>query len=252
MKRIIIGLSLLLITAAMLTAQPTAPSAMEIIRRADAKMRGRSSYSEMKMTIVRPTWSREVRMKSWAKGDDLSLVLITAPARDQGAAFLKRGLELWNWQPSIDRTIKMPPSMMLQSWMGSDFTNDDLVRQSSVVDDYQHRLLGAEDIDGRSCWKVELRPKPNVPVVWGKVIMWVDKAESMQLKTEFYDEDGYLVNTMRGKAVKTLGGQLLPSILEVTPADEPGHKTIVEYISLRFDQTYNDDFFTVQNMKRVR
>lgn len=250
--KLIISVMCALLGVSLLAAQATSPNATDIIRRADAKMRGRSSYSEMKMTIVRPSWSREVRMKSWSKGDDLSLVLITAPARDQGAAFLKRGLELWNWQPSIDRTIKMPPSMMLQSWMGSDFTNDDLVRQSSVVDDYQHRLLGAEDIDGRPCWKIQLVPKPNVPVVWGKVLMWIDKAEYMQLKTEFYDEDDYLVNTMRGKAVKTMGGQVLPSIMEVVPADEPGHKTIVEYITLRFDQAMADDFFTVQNMKRVR
>lgn len=229
-----------------------AQSATEIIRRADAKMRGQSSFSEMKMTIVRPGWTREIRMKSWSKGSELALILITAPARDQGTAFLKRSRELWNWQPSIDRTIKMPPSMLLQSWMGSDFTNDDLVKESSSVDDYQHRILGTETIEGRSCWKLELVPRPNVAVVWGKILMWIDKQDYMQLKAEFYDEDNYLVNTMVGKSVKTLGGQLLPSILEVTPADAPGNKTVVEYISLRFNEAMSDDFFTVQNMRRVR
>jgi outer membrane lipoprotein-sorting protein len=234
------------------TSVAAAQSATDIIRRADAKMRGQSSFSEMKMTIVRPGWTREIRMKSWSKGSELALILITAPARDQGTAFLKRSQELWNWQPSIDRTIKMPPSMLLQSWMGSDFTNDDLVKESSSVDDYQHRLLGSETIEGRGCWKIELIPRPNVAVVWGKILMWVDKQDYMQLKAEFYDEDNYLVNTMVGKAVKTLGGQLLPSILEVSPADAPGNKTIVEYISLRFNEAIGDDFFTVQNMRRVR
>ena len=234
------------------TGAIAAQSATEIIRRADAKMRGQSSFSEMKMTIVRPGWTREIRMKSWSKGSELALILITAPARDQGTAFLKRSRELWNWQPSIDRTIKMPPSMLLQSWMGSDFTNDDLVKESSSVDDYQHRILGTETIEGRSCWKLELVPRPNVAVVWGKILMWIDKQDYMQLKAEFYDEDNYLVNTMVGKSVKTLGGQLLPSVLEVTPADTPGNKTVVEYISLRFNEAMSDDFFTVQNMRRVR
>src|SRR5690606_1606609 len=97
----------------------------------------------------------------WGKGDELALILVTAPARDKGTAFLKRGNEIWNWQPSIDRTVKMPPSMMAQSWMGSDFTNDDLVKHSSVVNDFDHTLLGSETIEGRACHKIEMIPKES-------------------------------------------------------------------------------------------
>lgn len=230
----------------------SAQDAAEIIRRAEDKLRGASSYSEMKMTVVRPEWSREVQMKSWSVGTEKSLILITGPARDKGVAFLKRDQEIWNWQPTIDRTIKMPPSMMMQSWMGSDFTNDDLVRESSILEDYNHRILGEEMIGDRKCWKIELQPKADAAVVWGKIVMWIDKTDYLQLKTTFYDEDDYLVNTMLGKSIKLLGGKLLPSIMEVIPAEEEGHKTILEYISLDFEVNLKDDFFSVQNMKRVR
>ena len=228
------------------------PDPKEIIRKADEKLKGRTNTSTLKMTIVRPSWQREMVMKSWAKGDEYSLILVTSPARDKGTAFLKREQEMWNWQPTIDRTIKMPPSMMSQSWMGSDFTNDDLVKQSSIVVDYNHKLLGKETIEGRECYKLELIPLEEAAVVWGKILIWIDTQEYMQMKTEFYDEDFYLVNTMLGKEVKEMDGKLLPSVLEVIPAEEEGHKTVVEYLSLDFDADIKDSFFSIQNMKRVR
>ena len=244
----ILALPLMMSTAAV--AQNL--TAKEIIEKADQKQRGETSVGELKMTIVRPTWTREMVMKSWSKGTEYMLILVTAPARDKGTAFLKRENEIWNWQPTIDRVIKMPPSMMMQSWMGSDFTNDDLVRESSIVVDYTHKLLGTETIEGRKCYKIELTPKENAPVVWGKVLSWIDTEEFMQMKAEFFDEDGYLVNTMYGKNVKKMDDRLLPSILEVVPADEEGHKTIVEYLNLNFNKPIEESFFSVQNMKRVR
>jgi len=185
-------------------------------------------------------------------GDEKALILVIAPARDKGTAFLKREKEMWNWQPNIDRVIKMPPSMMSQSWMGSDFNNDDLVKQSSIVVDYTHKHIGTEVIEDRECWKIELIPKENAAVVWGKIYSWISKNEYLQLKTEFYDEDDYLINTMRGKSIKNLGGKILPSILEITPEEEEGNKTIIEYLSLEFDIKIDDSFFSVQNMQRVR
>ena len=227
--------------------------AKDIVQRADERARGiESSQGEMRMTIVRPTWSREISIKSWTKGREYSLMLITGPPRDQGAAFLKRDKEIWNWQPSIDRAIKLPPSMMMQSWMGSDFTNDDLVRESSIIVDYTHKLLGTEVLEERDCYKIELVPKPEAPVVWGKVISWIEKKDYLQLKTEFYDEDGYLVNTMYGKEIRMLGGRLLPTRLEMVPADEEGKMTVVEQLELQFDQPISESFFSLQNMKRVR
>lgn len=227
-------------------------NATEIVRMADEKFRGESSVATMKMTIVRPTWEREMTMKTWAMGNAYSLIKLTAPARDKGTAFLKRDKEIWNWQPTIDRAIKMPPSMMMQSWMGSDFTNDDLVRESSIVVDYRHEMMGEEEVEGRACYIIKLTPKPDAPVVWGEILAWIDKADYMQLKSEFYDEDGFLANTMYGKAVKEMDGRLLPSVMEIVPADKPGHKTRMEYLELDFGVDLGKGFFSMQNMKRAQ
>lgn len=243
---------LTVLTILLLPLFAPAQNATEIIRRADEKMRGESSYAELKMTIVRPSWSREVEMKSWSLGTDYALILITAPARDQGMATLKRDKEIWNWQPSIDRVIKLPPSMMLQSWMGSDFTNDDLVQESSIVTDYEHRLLGRDTIEGRACYRIGLTPKPDAPVVWGRILSWISVDEYLQLRTEFYDEDDYLVNTMYGKEIKEMDGRLLPSVMEMIPADEEGHKTIITYQDIDFGVDLSKSFFSIQNMKRIR
>ncbi len=228
-------------------------SAKEVIEKADRKYKGEfSSTGEMKMRIIRPEWSREMSMKSWSKGDDLAIILITEPARDKGTAFLKRGKEIWNWQPTIDRVIKLPPSMMMQSWMGSDFTNDDLVKESSVVKDYEHAFIGEEMVEDRLCYIIELVPKQEAAVVWGKIITWIDKEDFMQLKAAFYDEDDYLVNSMYGKNIRMMGGKLLPTVLEVVPAEEEGRKTVIEYVNLTFNEPIDEAFFSVQQMKRVR
>lgn len=227
-------------------------NAKEIIKKVDDKMQGNSNRSVMKMTIVRPDWKREVTMKGWALGREYSLILITSPARDKGQAFLKRENEMWNWQPSIDRVVKLPPSMMLQSWMGSDFTNDDLVKESSVVEDYDHTLRQDTVVDGRPAYKIEMVPKPDAAVVWGKVIVFIDKKELNQLLVRYYDEDEVLVNTMVLSDIKPIGGRILPCRLEMIPANNPKHKTVIEYLDLEFDLNLKQDFFSLQNMKRVR
>jgi len=227
-------------------------SAIEIIKKSDDKLRGKYSQGSIRMSIIRPDWSRDIEMKSWSAGDDYSLILVTAPARDKGTAFLKREKEMWNWQPTIDRTIKMPPSMMSQSWMGSDFTNDDLSRATSTVNDFVQTIVGEEVIEGRTCWILDLVPKEGVAVVWGKIKVWIDQTDFIQMKTEFYDEDEYLVNTMLAKNIVLLGDRKLAKILEVVPAEEDGHMTRIEYLTLSFDKPIKDSFFSIQSMKRVR
>ena len=227
-------------------------TAKEIIKKADDKVRGNYNQGAIRMSIIRPDWTREIEMKSWSAGDDYSLILITSPARDKGIAFLKRENEMWNWQPTIDRVIKMPPSMMSQSWMGSDFTNDDLSKASSTVNDYAQKITGEATIQERLCWEITLIPAEEVAVVWGKIKIWVDQKDFLQLKTEFYDEDDYLVNTMSGKDIGELGGRILPRTMEVVPAEEEGHMTKIEYLNLSFEDPIKDAFFSIQNMKRVR
>ncbi len=229
-----------------------AQQAAEIIERMEERMRGDSNYAEMTMIIERPRYTREVSMRSWSLGEDYSLILITAPARDQGTAFLKRYNEIWNYVPNIDRTIKMPPSMMSQSWMGSDFTNDDLVRESSTVDDYEHRIVREEEIGGRSAWLLELIPKPETPIVWGKVLMWVDQEEYFQLKIENYDQRDELANRIEFEDLIIFDQRLIPSKMILIPADKPNQRTILIYDDLQFNIDIEDSFFTQQNMRRVR
>jgi outer membrane lipoprotein-sorting protein len=227
-------------------------TALEIITKADDKNRGETSHGEMKMTIIRPGWERTVSMKSWSKGTDYFLIYITEPAKEKGQVFLKRKKEMWNWVPSIERMIKIPPSMMMQSWMGSDFTNDDLVKQSSIVVDYNHILLEDEVIREMDCYKIELTPKPDAPVVWGKIISWITKDGFNLWKSEYYDEDGYLVNIENASNIKKMGNREIPSRMEIIPADEEGKKTVLEFMDMVFDEPINDNFFTQQNMKKIR
>lgn len=226
--------------------------AKEIVRKADEKARGKTSFSNITIKTIRPSWTREMTVKTWAKGTDLSLIIVLSPAKEKGIVFLKRKKEVWNWIPAIERNIKMPPSMMNSSWMGTDFTNDDLVKEASILEDYTHSLLEDTQIDGRSCYKIKLIPKPKSTVVWGKVIMCIDKKDFMTLHVEYFDEDNVLVNTMHCSDIKMLGGRLLPAKMEMVPADKKGHKTVLIYNSLTFDTPIEDSFFSTQNITKVK
>ena len=242
-------LSFVLVFATMAQSDP---QAFEIVKKADEKTRGLSNRSEMSMTIERPSWSRTITMKSWNKGTEYSLILITGPAKDKGQVFLKRKKEMWNWVPAIERTIKIPPSMMMQGWMGSDFTNDDLVQQSSIVVDYHHTYLGKEEIRGLECHKIMFIPKPDAPVVWGKIISWISVEGIDLLKSEYYDEEGELVNIENAYDLKKMGDRTLPVRYEIIPVDKPGQKTVLEMKSVEFNVKIPDDFFSLQNMKRIQ
>jgi len=236
-----------------LAAADAQQSASEIVKRADDKMRGeKSSQNIMTMQIVRPTWTRSVTFKSWTLGTDYSLVLILSPAKEKGQSFLKRKTEMWNWNPSINRIIKLPPSMLAQGWVGSDYTNDDLLNQSSVVVDYTHTLLGKETVSGRECHKINLEPKEDAPVVWGRVILWISKTDYLQLKAEYYDEEGYLVKSETGSDIRNMDGRMIPARFELIPADSEGNKTIITLDEIRFNVPLTETFFSQQNMQKVR
>ncbi len=230
----------------------TAQSALEIVRKADEKLKGSSTVASMTIQTVRPNWTREMTLKSWTKGSDYAMILVTAPAKDKGIVYLKRKKEVWNWIPAIERTVKLPPSMMSQSWMGTDFSNDDLVREASITSDYTHTLLGEATVEGRNCFQIRLDPKPEAAVVWGKVVVWIDKKDYLMLRVQYFDEEDELVNTLQNSDIKMLGGKLLPARMEMTPAGKKGHKTVMIYHSMVFDKPISDDFFTSQNMPRVQ
>jgi outer membrane lipoprotein-sorting protein len=224
----------------------------KIVANANDLLRSKSSFSEITMSVIKPDWSRDFRMNLWAVEPDYALILITEPARDKGMVTLKREKEVWNWIPKVQRVIKIPPSMMLQSWMGSDFTNDDLVRESSIVEDYTHTLLGEEQLDGYLCYKIQLIPKPDAGVVWGKIILWITKDSFMELRADYYDEDDFLIKSMFGTDVRSMGGRILPTKWEMVPYEKEGQKTILKYHSIEFDKKIKNTFFSQQNMKRLR
>jgi outer membrane lipoprotein-sorting protein len=228
-----------------------AQTATEIVQKADEKLRGATSQAEITIRTVRPTWSRSMDVKAWMKGSDFSMILVQAPAKDKGIVFLKRKKEVWNWMPVLDRTIKLPPSMMSQSWMGTDFTNDDLVKESSIVHDYAHSFLRDTLVGGRPCYLIRMIPKPEAVVVWGKLIVCIDKADFIELHTWFFDEEGQLISTMNAYDVKLMDNRLIPTRFEMIPADKKNQKTEMIYRAVKYNRPIEDGFFTTGKMKNL-
>ena len=227
-------------------------TAPEIVQKANDLRYGETSRGSMDMTVIRPSWQRSISLKMWTKGTDYSMVLITAPAKEKGQVFMKRETEMWNWIPRISRMIKLPPSTMSQGWMGSDYTNDDMMNEGSIVDKFYHKILRSEKFEDMDCWLIESTPKDEDEVVWGKKMLWISKDGFFTLKTESYDEDMYLVKTEIASKIKQMGGKRLPSYFEIIPADNPGYKTVVVLRDIVFNEKIEESFFSQQNMKRIR
>lgn len=249
--KIIILITALIGFSTLSTAQTL--TAKSIVEKSVDLTLGTSSFGKMTMTIIRPEWTRTISMQSWSLGKEFYMIYITSPARDKGQVFLKRNQDMWNWMPAINRVIKIPPSMMMQSWMGSDFSNDDLVRENSILIDYTHSVIGSETIEGYDCYKIELTPLDDAPVVWGKIIMWITKNEYYQLKSEFYDDYMELINISEASEIKEMGDRKLPSLLKIYPVDKPGNITQLEITHQEFNvKNIDEGFFSQQNMKRIR
>ncbi len=247
MKLIKIILPVLLLSSGI-----SAQNAYDIVKKSDDKLRSATSFAKIKITAVRPSWSKEMIIKTWTKNSNYSVALVTSPAKEKGIVFLRRDKEVWNYVPSISRTIKLPPSMMTQGWMGTDLTNDDMIKQSSILVDYNHKIAGEELIDGYNTWKIVLTPKENAAVIWGKIIMWIDKEEYNQLRGEYYDEDNFLINKLIGSNIKEFDGRKIPSHMEFIPEDNPGNKTLIDYLELNFNTKIPEKYFTTSYMKRLR
>ena len=227
-------------------------TAYDIVKKSEDNVKGTSNYTELEINTVRPTWNRKMVAKSWSLGTKYSMILIDQPARDKGTVFLKSDKEIWNYVPSIERNVKLPPSMMMQSWMGTDFNNDDLVNESSLTRDYTHKLIGQETLRGFDCYKIEFMPKPDAAVVWGKIIGYISKDNYLQIKSDFYDEYEELVQVIEGFDIKQFDDRTLPARIRVTPLDKEGHYTEMINTKIDFDIEVDEDFFTTQNMSRIR
>ena len=226
-------------------------NATEIVKKMDDKMRGKSTQAEMVIKTIRPTWSREMQVKTWIKGTNYAMILVIAPVKEKGIVFLKRQKEVWNWIPTLERSIKLPPSMMTNSWMGTDFTNDDLVKESSIVEDYQHSFMNDTIIDKKPCYMIKMIPKPQTAVVWSKLIVCIDKENLVERYTEFYDEEGKLMNTMIADEIKLMDGRMIPTRFVMIPSDKKNNRTEIIYKSIVFDKKIDDNFFSLERIKQI-
>ena len=225
----------------------------EIIKKSEDKIRGgEQAYTEITIDIIRPKWSREIKLKSWARGTNYSMILISAPARDKGSVFLKADKQVWSYIPKFNRVTKLPPAAMSQSWMGTDLTNDDLVKESSKVDDFKYNLLKDTIIDSLACYQIELIPIEGANIIWGKIKLYIDKKDFITLRNENYDEDGELVNVLQASEINILGGIKIATKLEMIPLGKKGNKTIMKINKLDTNQQLDTLFFTKQNMQRVK
>ncbi|MFI5316925.1 MAG: outer membrane lipoprotein-sorting protein [Myxococcota bacterium] len=231
------------------------PDAAEIVRRAEDALRGKTAEMKLRMTITTPRWTRELVVRSWDdRAHDRSFVRVLEPAKDKGTAFLRDHDAFWTWLPRVERAMRVPPSMMLQSWMGSDFTNDDLARESSLEKDYSAVLVGEKDVDGVAAWLLELRPKPEAPVVFAKLELYIEKARYAPLLYVYYDEPapGKLepLRRLQFSDVRLVQGRPLPHVWEMTPLDKPGHSTRVALEDATLDRALEDSIFTQENLRR--
>ena len=248
--RAIAGVLICLVLFPITVSAQTSETAEEIINRVDRLLRGDSSHGVARMEVVTENWERGLTMEIWSLGVNYSLVRVQAPAREAGTATLKATEDIWNYLPKVDRAIKIPASMMAGAWMGSHFTNDDLVRESQLIEDYFIELTYDGDRDGVTVWEFRLTPKPEAAVVWGHVDYQVRQADYMPLWTRFYAEDGELARTMRYSEFTNLGGRTVPAVMEMVPADKPSETTKIIYEQLVFDIDIDQSFFSLRNLQR--
>ena len=225
---------------------------IEIIDRVDRMLRGDSSRGVATMEVVTENWDRQMTMELWSFGTEYSLVRLRTPPREAGTATLKAMDDIWNYLPKVDRTIKVPASMMGGAWMGSHFTNDDLVKESRLIEDYDIEIAFDGSDEGVSVWDFRLTPKPEAPVVWGHMEYRIRQDDYMPLWARFYDEDGELARTMEYSEFTELGGRLVPGVMDMHPADKPGERTTLRYEELEFDVDLDASSFSLRTLQRGR
>jgi outer membrane lipoprotein-sorting protein len=223
-------------------------TAREIVDKGFNYLRDKTSHAMVTMVIHRAEWERRVSMKVWTQGQDESLFKIVSPSKDKGNGTLKKGRDMWIYNPKINRVIKLPPSMMSQSWMGSDFSNNDLAKTDSLVKDYTHQLIRTETHDGKKVYVIKSLPKPNAPVVWGMLELKI-REDLIFLSEEFFDETLTSVKKMTGEDIRMLGGKLFPKVWKIQKSDLKDDYTQLIYNTLEFNINLEDNMFTVSSLK---
>ena len=247
MRELILLLGLLTLSSA--TAQET--DATGLVRKAMDHWRGLTSHSNMTMTIHRPDWERTMTMESWSKGDKTSLVRVIEPRKDAGNGTLLNDNEMWTFTPKVNRIIKVPSSMMSQSWMGSDFSNKDISKSTDIIDQYDHELTRTEERDDHFLYTITSIPHEDAAVVWGKEVM-VIRDDYVMMEHQFWDQDGALVKSLETLEVEKMGGRTVAKVMQMAKADTPGEWTRMIANSYEFDLDLPDKLFTLSNLRNPR
>ncbi|MEH6569246.1 MAG: outer membrane lipoprotein-sorting protein [Halioglobus sp.] len=241
-----------LIAAVLLSCQSIAQTdAREIIEKAMDQYRGKSSYGEMTMIIHRPDWERTMSMQNWTRGTDESLVRVTSPAKDAGNGTLLKDNNMWSYAPKINRVIKVPSSMMNQSWMGSDLSNKDISKSTDIIDQYEHSLLETKTMDGHQTYVIQSIPHEDAAVVWGKEVLTI-RDDYVMLEKQYWDQDDVLVKTFKALEVIEFGDRAVASIMRMQDVDKPGEWTEMQVQDSQFDITLPANLFTLSNLRNPR
>jgi hypothetical protein len=220
----------------------------EVVRKIDEMYRSRSSAATLEMEIVTPHWQRTLKMHVWSEGMDKTFVRIDEPLKEKGVATLRIGNDMWNYLPKTDKVIKVPPSMMMGSWMGSDFTNDDLVKEYTFIEDYTFEPATVESPESGVVY-IKCTPREGVPVVWGSVLIEARESDAIPLREKYYDGTGRLMREMVFKDVGSLGGRVIPTTLELVSATKPGQHTVLRYTEASFDKPLDPAIFSLRNLR---
>jgi outer membrane lipoprotein-sorting protein len=245
---IVAGIALALFSPAAARPQASADREAErVVKRIDDLYRSSSSEALMEMQIVTPHWQRTLRIRAWSLGMDKTFLRILEPRKEAGIATLRIGNEMWNFLPDIDKVIKVPPSMMMSAWMGSDLTNDDLVKEFTFLDSYHFTLVSVDTPEPDLIY-VQCIPKEGLPIVWGKVILAARRADSLPVWETYYDDRGNLVREMKFRDVRAFGNRRIPSVMELVPKTKKGQKTVLRYVEAKFDTPLSPEIFTLRNL----
>ena len=220
----------------------------QIVKEIDELYRSDSSFARLEMQIVTPHWERTLTMKAWSEGMKKTLIRITSPPKEEGVATLRIKNEMWNYLPKTNKVIKIPPSMMMSSWMGSDFTNDDLVREFTFLDDYNYEKTTIENGKENLIY-IRFTPKEGLPIVWGHIIAAVQAEDYMPVWEKYYDEKGKLMRVLYFKDINTFDGRKIPSVMELVPQKEEGNKTIIKYLEIDFHPQFPKDIFSLRSLR---
>jgi outer membrane lipoprotein-sorting protein len=243
---ILILIMIIFVTRICIAAE--AHDVMKVVRQIDELYRSSSSFAEVEMEIVTPHWQRTLRMKIWSEGMKKTFIRILSPKKEMGVGTLRMGNEMWNYLPKTNKVIKIPPSMMMSSWMGSDFTNDDLVREYTFLEDYRFNLFTPEE-NRKDFIYVECRPREGVPIVWDRVTIAVRASDYIPVWQKYYDEKGAVMRIMHFRDIRNFGNRRIPAVLEMIPQNKEGHKTVIRYLDIEFDREIAKEVFSLRNLR---